>query len=100
MEKQIIYSETMICTTRYIFNRTVTRSLKNWDVRGGLQVIVKHLLSGTRIVLRSQYGLEILKIRIYHDQVLSSTHFITFFMSNDFASYVKDVKYIQRQVSL
>lgn len=33
---------------------------------------MKHLSSGTRIVLRSQYGWEILKINVYHDQVMLS----------------------------
>lgn len=34
------------------------------------QVIVKHLSSGTRIVIRSQYGWEILRINVYHVQYL------------------------------
>lgn len=37
-----------------------------------VQVIVKHLSSGTRIVIRSQYGWEILRINVYHVQVCHS----------------------------
>ena len=60
---------------------------------------MKHLSSGTHIVLRSQYGWEIRKINVYHDQVMysASPNFSSFeqHLENRFACHEDFVMILQ-----